>query len=354
MPAAHADDGTVGRVSASGTNGVTSVAVLGGGTVGTEVVRLLQANDAFSVVGVLVRDLARERGFDRWSDLVTDDHGVIEGADVVVEVMGGTTVATDLSLAALGAGSRLVTANKAALAERWDEFLPYLAGGAVSLEAAVMAGVPVVGSLTGPLRGCTPVALHAVLNGTCNVILSAMEQGAEYEAALADAQRLGYAEADPTLDVGGFDAAHKLSVLARLAFAPDLDYASVRSRTTGIERVSAALVAAHAARGRSIRLVGSVAWSDGAWRASIAPVSLPVGHPLVTSGPTNTMLFQGDPLGMVLLRGPGAGGGATASAVVADVMASARGVPGHVPVLRAAARPTGYPGDPDIESIVTA
>jgi homoserine dehydrogenase len=313
----------------------------------------LQANEDFSVVGVLVRDVERERGFARWAELVTVDHGVIDGADVVVEVMGGVTTAADLSLKALAAGSTLVTANKAALAERWDEFWPYLSRGKVYLEASVMAGVPVVGALTGPLRGCAPVALRAVLNGTCNVILSAMEQGAEYADALADAQERGYAEADPSLDVGGFDAAHKLSVLARLAFAPELDHQAVRSRTTGIEGVTADMVREHAARGRSIRLVGSVGWSGGAWSASVEPVSLPRDHPLVTEGPINTMLFSGDPLGDVLLRGPGAGGGATASAVVGDVVASARGVPGHVPVLRAAARPAGHAGDADSESLVT-
>lgn len=331
---------------------MTSVAVLGGGTVGTEVVRLLQQDAAFSVTGVLVRDPARERGFAIWQDLTTTDHSLIDGADIVVEVMGGVTDAADLSLTALRSGSRLVSANKAALAERWMEFLPFLADGKVYLEAAVMAGVPIVGSLTGALRGCAPVALHAVLNGTCNVILSAMEQGAEYAAALDGAQRLGYAEADPTLDVGGFDAAHKLSILARLAFGPDLDYQAVKAETIGIEGVSAAMVAEQAARGRSIRLVGSVQARAGKWHAGVGPVSLPSAHPLVTSGPSNTLLFSGDPLGDVLLRGPGAGGGATASAVVADVIAAARGVPGHVPVRRAAVPTVSSGADQGMETVV--
>jgi len=337
-----------------GSEAVTSIAVLGGGTVGTEVVRLLQRDARFTVTGVLVRDLARARGFDRWRELTTTDHAVVDGADIVVDVMGGVADAADLSLRALRAGSTLVSANKAALAERWSEFLPSLAVGQVHLEAAVMAGVPVVGSLTGALRGCAPVALHAVLNGTCNVILGAMEQGAEYSAALAEAQRLGYAEADPSLDVGGIDAAHKLSILARLVFTPDLDYLAVRTNTWGIEGITAAMVAEQAARGRSIRLVGSVEVREGQWHAGVGPVSLASDHPLVTAGPTNTLLFSGDPLGDVLLRGPGAGGGPTASAVVADVIAAARGVPGHVPVHLAAAATVQPGSDRGIEELLGA
>lgn len=330
---------------------ITSVAVLGGGTVGTEVVKLLSRDPRFEVVGVLVRDASRERAFPGWRELVTSDPDAVASSDIVVELMGGTTLAAELSLAALDAGRTLVTANKAALAERWTEFLPYLSAGKVHLEAAVMAGVPVVGSLVGALRGCAPVSLHAVLNGTSNVILSAMESGAAYEEALADAQRLGYAEADPTLDVGGFDAAHKLSILARLAFDPGIDYADVASHTQGIATVPASVIAAHRARGRSVRLVGSVEASSGEWRASVRPVSLPHDHPLVTGGPVNTLLFNGDPLGEVLLRGPGAGGGATATAVVADVMAAAAGMLGHVPVSSAAGLPVATPGAGVIEEL---
>lgn len=327
------------------------MAVLGGGTVGAQVVSLLQGRPDTEIVGVLVRDLSKPRSFARWQELVTTDTNVIDGADVVVEALGGVGEAGALGLAALRAGSTLVSANKAALAERWDEFLPHLAAGRVHLEAAVMAGVPVIGSLTGALRGCAPVSVHAVLNGTCNVILSAMEEGADYGDALADAQRRGYAEADPTLDVGGFDAAHKLSLLARLAFDPSLGYPEVERNARGISGISAALVAEHAARGRSVRLIGSVVHEGGAWRAAVRPVSLPSGHPLVTGGPTNTLLFSGDPLGTVLLRGPGAGGGATASAVVADVLAAAIGAPGHRPVEVVAPAPVADDGPGEIEEL---
>src|SRR5690606_33206768 len=140
---------------------VTSVAVLGGGTVGGEVVRILPRDERFDVVGVLVREASKERTFAGRRRLTTTTPAVSAGVDIVVEVMGGVTLAGDLSLRALRAGSRLVTANKAALAERWTEFLPFLTAGSVHLEAAVMAGVPVVGALVGALRGCAPVALHA-------------------------------------------------------------------------------------------------------------------------------------------------------------------------------------------------
>src|SRR5690606_3464182 len=123
----------------------------------------------------------------------------------------------------------------------------------VHFEAAVMAGTPVVGALSNALRGCAPVALRAVLNGTCNVILSAMESGVAYQDALAEAQAAGFAEADPTLDVEGIDAAHKLTILARLAFDPELGLAQVLTATTGISGVTADAVAEEGTKGRCIR-----------------------------------------------------------------------------------------------------
>ncbi|MFO7546885.1 MAG: homoserine dehydrogenase [Trueperaceae bacterium] len=313
------------------------VAVLGGGTVGGEVVQMLQRRPDVELGGVLVRDDRRPRPFSAWQDLVTTDEArVLTGADVVVEVMGGVDRAVDLSLRALASGAVLVSANKAALAERWDDFLPYLRHGKVHLEAAVMAGTPVIGPLTNALRGSQPRRLDAVLNGTCNVILAAMEHAVPYEDALSDAQRAGFAEADPTLDVDGIDAAHKLALLARLVFDPELAWSDVRERARGIRGLSANRVAEARAQGRRIRLVGSIAPSEGGWQARVRPVSLPDGHPLVTEGPVNAMTFVGEPLGSVLVRGPGAGGGATASGVVGDVLAALEGRPGPRPVAEAA------------------
>lgn len=308
------------------------VVVIGGGTVGSEVVRLLGSRGEVDVRAVLVRDAARPRAFDGWRELVTDDPAVVADADLVVEVAGGTGQPADLALSALSRGAAVVTANKAALAERWEEFAPHLRAGRVWAEAAVMGGAPVVGALSGALRGCAPVSLHAVLNGTCNVVLSAMESGATYESALRSAQEAGFAEADPTLDVEGVDAAHKVALLARLAFDPGLAFDAVRGATSGIAGLERDVVAAHAARGRAVRLVASVYATAAGWRAAVRPVSLPGDHPLVVSGPSNALVFRGDPLGTVVVRGPGAGGGATATAVVSDVIAAAAGGRGHAPV----------------------
>lgn len=320
---------------------IQRVAILGGGTVGSEVVTLLQRASLANVelIGVLVRDADRPRSFQGWQSLVTTDPGVADEADVVVEVMGGTDLAAELSLAALARGAKLVSANKAALAERWSEFLPYLSQGRVFLEAAVMAGTPVVGPLTWALRGSRPVALHAVLNGTCNVVLAAMDEGADYADALADAQSAGFAEADPTLDVEGLDAAHKLTILGRLAFAPDLQWGSVRAATRGISGLGAADLAAARSRGRRVRLVGSVQHTADGWRASVRPVELPQDHPLLASGPTNGVLFTGAECGEVLLKGPGAGGASTASGVLGDLFAALQGQRGPTPLAVAAPAP---------------
>jgi homoserine dehydrogenase len=310
--------------------------VVGAGTVGSRAVELLREVAGVEPAAVVVRDAGKERSFAGWRDLVTADAAAADDADVLVEVAGGTGAAADLALAALARGAAVVTANKAALAERWDEFAPYLREGLVWCEAAVMAGAPVVGALTGALRGCRPVTLHAVLNGTCNAILSDMEAGSSYEAALRRAQEAGFAEADPTLDVAGIDAAHKVALLARLAFDPGLTFADVRAATRGVAGLPREVVIAHAARGRGVRLVASVFPTEAGWRAAVRPVSLPGGHPLVVSGPANALVFTGRPLGEVTVRGPGAGGGATATAVVSDVMAALAGGRGHAPVANAA------------------
>src|SRR5690554_418460 len=319
------------------------VAILGGGTVGGQLVSLLQRREGAGVriSGVLVRDATRERSFEGWRELVTDDPAALADADVVVEVMGGTELAADLSLAALERGAKLVTANKAALAERWDDYLPYMLDGRVFFEAAVMAGTPVIGPLTWALRGSYPVSLHAVLNGTCNVVLAAMDEGAEYHAALADAQRAGFAEADPTLDVEGLDAAHKLTLLARLVFDPAMEWSAVRAATRGISALTADMLAAARAEGRRVRLVGSVEHVHGEWRAAVRPVELPEGHALLGAGPTNAMLFTGEESGPVVVRGTGAGGASTASGVLGDLLAALGGQKGPAPLRQAAPAPRG-------------
>lgn len=310
------------------------VAVLGGGTVGGELVRLLAGDHPgrFEVTGVLVRNVRRPRDFPEWRQLVTDDPTFVEDAEIVIEAMGGTSRAFELSIAALERGQVLVSANKAALAERWDDYLPHLQAGRLFFEAAVMAGTPVIGPLTGALRGSRPNSLHAVLNGTCNVILAEMETGVTYEAALEGAQRAGFAEADPTLDVMGVDAAHKLNILGRLAFDPNMSWGAVRPHVQGITELTAEALSRAREEGKRVRLIASIVPSTSGWNAQVRPVALPAAHPLITAGPENAVLYTGDPGGRVLLRGPGAGGGPTASGVLGDLLAAARGERGPAPL----------------------
>ncbi len=319
------------------------IGLLGAGTVGRAVARLLTRRDdvAASLAKVLVRDLDKARDPIPTETLTTDPDEVLDVADILIEVMGGTGLAGDLTLSALEQGKRVVTANKAVLAERWDDLEPFLKQGNAYFEAAVMAGTPVVGPLTGALRGSLPVELHAILNGTCSYILGELEKGTDFATALAEAQRLGYAEADPTLDVGGFDAAHKLSVLARLVFDPEVTWESVKAATTGIENLTPETMQKALELGGRVRLLGSVYPEDGAWRATVRPVFLPNVHPLANAASgRNALYFRGDAVGEILTTGAGAGGLPTASGVVADLIAALAGRPGPSLLKKAAPVPT--------------
>lgn len=318
------------------------VALIGAGTVGSAVVRSLLGRAGLTLTGVLVRDPGAPRDFPDHRRLVTTDTDLLADADFVVEVAGGLRGAPDLALAALARGQVVVSANKAALAERWDEFVPALAAGRLHFEAAVMAGVPVVGALATGLRGAGPRELHAVLNGTCNVILAAMEAGKPYAEALAEAQYAGFAEADPSLDVEGVDTAHKLALLLRLAFDPFATWQRVATNVTGITHLDPADLVAARRSGRSVRLVGSVVWRAGeGWCTRVRPVVLAREHPLVAAGPTNALSFRGSEVSEVLLRGPGAGGAATASAVVSDLLAAIAGRLGPALLAAPAPQPRG-------------
>ncbi len=325
------------------TQPLTTVGLLGAGTVGSAFLGLLEERDdvAAEVVKVLVRDPDKPRrvAFER---LCTDPEEALR-ADVVVELMGGTELAGDLMLRALLTGKRVVTANKAVLAERWDEFAPFLSEGRLYFEAAVMAGTPAIGPLTTVLRGSKPLELHAILNGTCSYILGELEGGADYHEALAEAQRLGYAEADPSLDMEGIDAAHKLALLARLVFDPDISWDAVRADTRGIGGLTPALVLEAMEDGGRVRLVGSVYPEEGRWRVSVRPVYLPATHALAGAASNrNGLVFRGDAVGEVMIAGAGAGAASTASAVLADLIDAVAGRPGPSPLPRAAVPPTDY------------
>ncbi len=310
---------------------------------GTAFAELLQRDDVKAELGkVLVRDTQKARGVIPTDKLASNADEVLQ-ADIVVELVGGTGLAGDLMLRALEDGKRVVTANKAVLAERWSEFKPYLEKGTLYFEAAVMAGTPVIGPLTNALRGSKPLEIHALLNGTCNYILSEMEVGKDFHTALAEAQQLGYAEADPTLDIEGIDAAHKLTLLARLAVLPDLSWEEVKIRTVGISHLTHAHITEAMEDGGRVRLVGSVYPKDGAWCVEVRPAYLAASHPLAGSASNrNGLLFKGDAVGEVLITGAGAGAEPTASAVLADVISAAEERPGPNLLTRAAPLPKNY------------
>jgi homoserine dehydrogenase len=312
------------------------VGVLGAGTVGAALLRLLARHPELEVTAALVRDVERPRDVGpRPVRLTTDPETVLDGADVVVELLGGVDRPTALMAEAAARGARLVTANKAALAERWDAWGPWVRAGRVGFEAAVMAGTPVVGALAGALRGSRLRSLEALLNGTCAYLIGELEAGVGFDAALAEAQRLGYAEADPALDVDGIDAAHKLTVLARLCADPDLAWADVRPNVRGVRGLTPEGIAAERSAGRRVRLVAALE-PDGAggWRASVGARSLPADHPLAVlgAGGRNALVYRGDAVGEVWIAGRGAGAEATASGVLADVLEAAAGRPGPTPI----------------------
>lgn len=326
------------------------VGLLGVGTVGSAFAQLLRERPGLVLGRALVRDLDKPRRIAHPERTLTTDAEAALDADVVVELMGGTGRAAELMLQALAAGRRVVTANKAALAERWSEFAPAIREGRVYFEAAVMAGTPVLGPLAGALRGSRPLELHAILNGTCTHVLTLLEQGVAFRDAVREAQRLGYAEADPSLDIDGLDAAHKLLLLARLAFDPAMGWDELRRDTHGIREITPAIAMEAMEDGGRVRLVGSIVPEGPAgrrrWRARVRPVYLPAGHPLAADASNrNALVFRGDAVGEVVIAGPGAGALPTASAVLADVLAAAAGRPGPAPLDDAVPVPEGDPED---------
>jgi homoserine dehydrogenase len=318
------------------------VALLGAGTVGAAFIRLASRHPEIVVTAALVRDPTRPRDLGpRPPRLELDPERVVEGAEVVVEVLGGVDLPTELALASLARGARVVTANKAALAERWSDWRPWIEAGKVGFEAAVMAGTPAIGPISGALRGSRLRSLEAVLNGTCAYLIGQLERGVSFAAALQEAQRLGYAEADPSLDVDGFDAAHKVTLLARLSVDPDLAWSAVVPNVRGVRDLTPEAVRSALAAGERMRLVAFIEPDGlGGWRVGVEPRRLPERAPLALLGDgRNALVYRGDAVGEVWIAGPGAGAEVTASAVLADVLSLVRGESG--PRLAA-----GYPSEP--------
>jgi homoserine dehydrogenase len=320
------------------------IALAGLGTVGAGVIRLLETNASLiarragrSIVvsAVSARDRDKDRGIDisgyAWEDDMTA-MAARSDVDVVVELVGGADgPALTLARNAIAHGKSLVTANKAMIAHHGLELaaLTEKARVALKFEAAVAGGIPVIKGLREGAAANAIDRLYGILNGTCNFILSTMEDtGRDFTDVLSEAQAKGYAEADPAFDVEGTDAAHKLAILSAIAFGTRIDFASVD--TDGITRIQAADIAQADALGYVIRLIGmaEVDSSGGVDRLfqRVQPHLVPFDHPLAhVDGATNAVVAEGNFSGRLLFQGAGAGDGPTASAVVADLIDIARG-----------------------------
>ncbi|WP_371345789.1 homoserine dehydrogenase [Ancylobacter sp. IITR112] len=318
------------------------IGIAGLGTVGAGVVRMLarraeaiaaRVGRPVEVVAVSARDRSRNRDCDltglRWYDDAVElarDPDI----DVFVELIGGPDgIAKAAVEAAIAAGHSIVTANKALLAHHGVELAraAEAAGVAIHFEAAVAGGIPVIKTLREALLGNEISRVSGILNGTCNYILTRMqEEGLSFDTCLDQAQQLGYAEADPTFDVDGFDTAHKLALLASLAFGvkPDPDAIHIE----GIRSITLADIEAADELGYRIKLLGVAARIGGQVELRVHPTMVPKHWPIAqVSGVTNAVAIDGDAVALTLV-GPGAGGDATASAVVADLCDAAAGTVG--------------------------
>ena len=331
------------------------VALAGLGTVGAGVIRLVEANAALiarragrpiAITVISARDRSKKRPVDL-TPYTWEDDMVILGerpdVDVVVELVGGADgPALSCARATIEAGKALVTANKAMIAHHGLELAAKAEAAKVALkfEAAVAGGIPVIKGLREGAAANAIERVYGILNGTCNYILSTMEDtGRDFADVLAEAQAKGYAEADPALDIEGIDAAHKLSILAAIAFGSKIDFAGVE--TSGITRLRAADIAQAQTLGYVIRLIGMAETQGGCLFQRVQPHLVPFDHPLAhVDGATNAVVAEGNFSGRLLFQGAGAGDGPTASAVVADLIDIARstvgggdiGVPFSVPV----------------------
>ncbi|MCJ2143116.1 homoserine dehydrogenase [Methylobacterium sp. E-066] len=316
------------------------IGVAGLGTVGASVVRMIaRRRDTLTASGLDIRvaavssrDRTRDRGLDLAGVTWFDDPVALARSgevDCVVELIGGAEgPAKDVVEAALQAGKTVVTANKALLA-RHGAALAALAeanGVALAYEAAVAGGIPVIKTLREGLPGNAVARVYGILNGTCNYILSRMErEGLTFEACLKDAQALGYAEADPTFDVEGFDTAHKLAILTSLAYGTTIDADGVS--VEGISRVQPLDLRMADELGYRIKLLGVAQASEAGIEQRVHPTMVPKSSAIAqVMGVTNAVTIDADAVGELTLIGPGAGGEATASAVVADIADVARGI----------------------------
>lgn len=315
--------------------------IAGLGTVGVGIVRIVQKHAALLekragrpivISAVSARSRSKNRDIDL-SDYAWEDDPVAlatrDDVDLFIEVMGGSDGPAKASTeAAISAGKDVVTANKALLAIH-GQALAEMAenvGRVIRFEAAVAGGIPVVKALTEGLAGNEITRVMGVMNGSCNYILTRMEDaGLSYEAVFEEANQLGFLEADPELDVGGIDAGHKLALLAAIAFGTQVDFDAVE--LDGIGSVTIDDIHHAADMGFKIKLLGVAQMTGRGLEQRMSPCLVPDTSPLgQLQGGTNMVVLEGDAVGQIVLRGPGAGEGPTASAVMGDVMDLARGL----------------------------
>ncbi len=314
--------------------------IAGLGTVGVGVLEIAtrhhnliahRAGRPITVSAVSARSKGKDRGIDLSGYAWEDDPVALarrEDVDVFVELIGGENgAALAATEAALQAGKDVVTANKAMLARHGQRLAEAAEakGAAIRFEAAVAGGIPVVKALTEGLAANEVTRVMGVMNGTCNYILTRMEEaGLPYEEVFAEADALGYLEADPNLDVGGIDAGHKLSLLAAIAFGTRVSFEAVELE--GIGRIEIEDIRQAADMGYRIKLLGVARMTGRGLEQRMSPCLVPAESPLgQLQGGTNMVVIEGDSVGQIVLRGPGAGRGPTASAVMADVIDLARG-----------------------------
>jgi homoserine dehydrogenase len=314
------------------------IGMLGCGTVGSAVVRMLgehgddiamRADVRLAVTRVAVRDAARERDVPLPREAFTTDPASIVAdpdIDIVLELLGGMDPAKELILASFASGKPVVTANKELLANVGKELFDAAdaASRDIRFEAAVAGGIPLIAPLKESLAGERVLRVLGIVNGTTNYVLTRMsERGWTFEAALAEAQRLGYAETDPTADVDGFDAAAKCAILASIAFNTRVVSGDVYRE--GIARITPQDIADAARLGYVVKLLAIAELDDGEVSARVHPAMIPVTHPLASVRDANNAVFvEGAKVGQLMFYGPGAGGDATATSVVGDLVHVAR------------------------------
>ena len=310
------------------------VGLLGLGTVGGGTVEVLRRNREeiarragreIVVAMASARDLAKPRPVDLAGiELVADAARIVAdpGIDIVVELIGGETRAKELVLAAIANGKHVVTANKALLARHGNEIFAaaHAKGVMVAFEAAVAGGIPIIKAIREGLSANRIEYLMGIINGTCNYILSEMrDKGLPFDVVLAEAQRLGYAEADPSFDIDGIDAAHKLTILSAIAFGIPMQFD--KAYTEGIGRLTAADIKYAEGLGYRIKLLGISRRAPAGIELRVHPTLVPARRILANvEGVMNAVLVKGDAVGHTLFYGRGAGAEATASAVVADLV----------------------------------